>query len=195
MLEGHQDKSAAKAAFMQIFETTDREKSLELLKRLTPIFVGSFVKNYHSVKKIFVELEEFYRTKKIVEKTFFDKILYNFSLSLNGILLASAEKEKNQDRCAEYLGYSLGIFLAVVEYGITSTSYRDGINGWKHGPDQFRKLILDNVKDISGYLKAMNKSIKQKFIMNRIEKIARKHVNTLSKQQQELISSIAAMFV
>jgi len=91
-------------------------------------------------------------------------------------------------RGARNLGAALGLFLAGVEYGITFPHFLDLTS------NSTQKEILSLSKSIRKRLDSMGKKVKTKFIKNRVTQIAKKHRNTLQKEQMELIGKISNIF-
>lgn len=98
----------------------------------------------------------------------------------------------NEEKKAEKYGGVLGHIFGFVEWVIPLEKYpSDTSHGYaKEAYNEALECISKTVAE----LKQANKSVKLKFIKNRVAKIARKHAGTLSEDKQRLIVQIATLF-
>ena len=95
-------------------------------------------------------------------------------------------KTINKKTQAIHLGSALGLFLAVVDFGLTAGSF-------DCNPGEYQR-ILSMSRMTREWLDRINKRVKHTFIRNRIIRIAKKHANSLTENKKRLIVEIAVIF-
>ena len=102
------------------------------------------------------------------------------------VCINEAENGPNQEYNAGYFGRALGSFLI----GVERYTQDNGIF-----VDRYTNDLLTIAANIASTLKKSNKSVKPKFIKNRILVIARKNAGSLSAERQKFLAQVAALFI
>ena len=185
-LERFRDRNAATLTFdyfLERFEYHDKE----VKKRAISNFVINFRKSYRLTKRVLTELW-FSSTDTFSGKTPSDKIFDQICMFMDDILKSLNEaQDKTIVIQAVHLGWALGLFLGIVEYGLTAPPFSD-IEKKK------QRKIMDYTAEIKKKMIELDKHIKPEFVAKRFEKIASEHAGGLSEQQQYLIATIAEIF-
>ena len=197
MFEEHKDLTAAEQEFLPLFEQADATAKRDLLKT----FVKNFKKGYNDTLDILrdanINTRAAYLSADDVKKYGSLNPVYDQSsdYSMNkGILprlkfaLEYVQNFRGWNReDVQYLGGAVGVFMAVMEYGLPSTTCR-AIK------PEHRTEILNYSQQFSNHLQIIEKSTKQKFLKKRIAKIAKHHAGELTDEQKKLIIDIASLF-
>ncbi len=179
------DEKAGLEEYMQIFKDAD--------KKLIYIFNAAYKKRYKEIEADLARTKEKYENenddykKTILQQLFYDK--YKKYLDLAVLYFELREKGISPQEDAEQMGNLLGLVLALIDHGVTSSIFRDYCD--KHSP---RLSMVDNFAYIQGGLKKINKNVKHDFIISRIKKIAKKNAGRLSNNQKEFLARIAYVF-
>jgi len=167
--DDRKDRRTSVEEFKQIFEK-------EIQSQLYPIFMRGFKHSYDSYKKM-------YQTKNVDR----DIISTSFIQVLNNLGFAQDVKEEERLKEAEYLGNALGIFLAIIDYGICSVNYI--LKPWDANE------YIGDVTEIRKRLDNLKRNIKVAYIKKRTQKIAKRHIGTLPKEKMDLLLKIANVFI
>ena len=167
----NQDVRTAEQVFSQVFVEEDKKVKKELVNE----FLQGFLMEYPRYRKRFQSGAGTEVTLDALEQS---KVQLTGGRSL---------KSASELYLAKNLGRSLGIFLAAVEYGITSPMFN------VNGDAPLRATMI--ASQIAIKLKMLGKKVDPVFIEMRIEAIAKKNRAHLSESQQRLLTSMAAAFL
>ena len=186
------DENVTVEEFLEIFKNFEKSKKAQLLRIFVKNFRASYRKTIDKLSKANVNVRS-----KLVGKDEIDTVDSWGDQSSRAVSIIMQELEfikeyiKNfRDYSAdsvECLGNAMGIFMAVLDYGIVSTSM------YRFSP-QSANQIIGLCTQISNQLTIIDKETKHKYIRKRIEKIARKHAGYISDDQKLLIARISSLF-
>ncbi len=156
------------------------------LNELRLIFLKGFLSHYNLSKRRLLDLnKQFELTTKSSRDQghYIARITIETVQSINSChqLLDKCEGELNED-IAKNLGYALGIFIAAIEYGFVSKGYNKTEN------------FFYLVGYIAKSLKRLNKSVTNKFITNRLKKIASRNADSLDREKIDLLIKMGKLF-
>ena len=183
------DEKAGIEENMGIFKDAD--------KKLIYIFNVAYKKRYKEIKAELARTKEKYENEdnhykiSVLQQQFYDKYKKYLDLAVVyfGIRERLSPNEKTPQKDADQIGNLLGLVLALIDHGITSSIFKDYCD--KYGT---KLNLLDNFKEIQLGLKEINKNVKHDFIVSRIKKIAKKNAGRLSNNQKEFLARIAYIF-
>lgn len=173
------DESSVLKDFIKLMEVEPENKQ-EVEKVLVPIFLRRFVNGYKAIKKFCAEAKD--KPKEMMDLDIW------VSQAAGSIPSANSRLEPKDK--AHYLGNALGLGLGFVEFGIVSETYKQVAENPSN-----TKRVLGYYTQIKDKMREINKSVRQKFIARRLEKINKKNAGKLSKEQQILITKIAVIFL
>ncbi len=165
--------------FLGIFKRADKTVRNQLIK----IFYKEFLNQHKRFQSVAASVSR-ENIKRLLPSEYSEGLLAEFyDAELKDF------KQQDSKKKAELLGKTLGIFLAFLEYFIASIN-----------PDvqQFiqenQMQILTQFYSMIDKIKALDISVRHKFIAARVRKIARDKTGKLTNAQQRLIAQIAARF-
>ena len=169
------DLNAAEKDMIEAF----RDEHRSINKKLLNSFVTGFLSSYRLHKSL-LDVEEGERVRERV-MSFFKELqdLDAWYISHDYRIMHGLSEGD-----AEFIGRSLGKFLAYIDYGIISHAEFSE-------EDYF--VIEDRSIQYSKFIKKLDRKIKPKFIIKRLMQIARKHPD-LDDKRKKLIIRIAAHF-
>ena len=168
--------------FMGRFEFHDEEAKKIAISN----FAINFRKSYRLTKRVLTDL--WFVPTTMLGGTAKDKIFEQICRFMDEILKSLNEaQDKTIVIQAIHLGYALGLFLGIVEYGLTAPPFSDL-------EKKKQRRIMNYVDNIKKKMVELDKSVKPKIIAKRFEKIAREHAGGLSAEQQVLIGTIVEIF-
>ena len=103
-------------------------------------------------------------------------------------VIGTAKTSTTQEDNAYYLGVALGSFLIGIE------RYIEDRGSFADRYTEESIILFQLAAQIATQLKALNKSVKPKFIKNRILVIARKNAGSLTTERQKFLARVASLF-
>ena len=156
--------------FSNFFEEEDKKKEKEEMA----LFVKTFKTYFDEIKK----------------KKFNDgNAIVNFVDWARSAIYNANNSNNPKEKTIQFLGKGLGTFLALFEYIIPNPKYNDMVSRG----DVIEK-IDGRVDDMAKELKSIGKTVKLKFIKNRLQKVARRYAGKLNPRMQAFLSQTAAKF-
>ncbi len=183
------DLKAGVEDFLEIFKDIGKNPNNKVLNNFTENFVFKYQEVYNQFerdKSRWVNLPPYDKDRPFVEinRDFINNLIFTPDIGV----LFSKNDQKSLEEVARHLGWLLGTFLGIVEYIFCSEEWGHKIACY------LNKKILIKSESIVDNLKEIHKSVKLKFIANRVENISQKHKNKLTPEQKKLLSDIAIIF-
>ena len=173
------ESSDIKAAELEFFELFGPDFSHQFMKE----FLDGFLERYKLIKK------------KYSKPIRHDQSSYVLNTIKSNVEFVKKIKIKGPQDQAYYVGFLLGSYLGVVEFGITNLMFL--IDG--HKDEAWDAKVRREIVSITGrmidYLLSISKRTNLTFIKKRIETIRYRKRHSLAQDQYDLLTEILFKFV
>ena len=189
------ERGDLKNAFLAVFEAEDKNLFKSQEKAAKKAFIMDALYEYRNRKMWIERIQKEGDSKQKKSALFCYRITDEFITIVYATRKLSVDLQTSKDSVmiAAVLGQVLGRVLAIVRFGLTNHLF-DPLIKHIHTEQSMGAEVLASTSKIVTEMRNWNKKIKPQFVARQISLIAKENAGKLTKEQQELLIKVAAMF-